>query len=222
MKRIRVLIADDHVMVREGLRQLLQTQSDIDVVGEAGDGIEAVEMARRCKPDVVLLDIAMPRMTGLEAVSLIRNALPDCRIVVLSMYEKETYAHQVLQAGAHGYVLKGEPSSDMLEAIRAAASGRYFFSSKMHQEVVRGYLERRPQEVQKNGFQALSDRERQVFFLLIEGNTSAQIATVLCLSLKTVEKHRAAVSRKLGTGSAVEMMKYAIRWGLVDPDFWRN
>lgn len=123
MKRIRVLIADDHVMVREGLRQLLQTQSDIDVVGEAGDGIEAAEMARRYKPDVVLLDIAMPRMTGLEAVSLIRNALPDCRIVVLSMYEKEAYAHQVLQAGAHGYVLKGEPSTDMLEAIRAAASG---------------------------------------------------------------------------------------------------
>lgn len=222
MSSIRVMIADDHAVVREGLRQLLETQGDIVVVGEAGDGIEAVEQARRCKPDVVLLDIAMPRMSGLEAVSLIRDAVPDCRIVVLSMYEKEAYAHQVLQAGAHGYVLKGEPSSDMLEAIRSAAAGRYFFSSKMHREVVKGYLEGRPRENQNKSFEALTDRERQVFFLLIEGNSSPQIAKVLCLSLKTVEKHRASISRKLGTGSAVEMMKYAIRWGIVDPDFWKS
>lgn len=222
MGQIRVLIVDDHAVVREGLRLLLETQSDMTVAGEAGDGIEALEQARKLKPDVILLDIAMPRMTGLEAVRLIREAAPDSRIVVLSMYGKEAYAHQVLQAGAYGYVLKGEPSSDMLAAIRSARSGRYYFSQKLHVEVIQGYLKGRTQAAANAGFDSLSDREKQVFFLIIEGSSSLQIGKVLFLSTKTVEKHRASISKKLGIKSPVEMMKFAIRCGLVDPDFWKS
>jgi two-component system response regulator NreC len=222
MKKICILIADDHPIVREGLRQLLETQPDIKVVGEAGDGIEALERARELVPDVVLLDIAMPRMSGLEAVRLIREAVPETRIVVLSMYEKEAYAHQVIEAGAHGYVLKGEPSSEMLAAIRAACADRYYFSSKVHADVIRGYIGGRPHAETSKGFDSLSERERQIFFLLIEGNTSPQIGKILCLSVKTVEKHRASICRKIGTSSPLEMMKYAIRWGIIDPDFWKT
>lgn len=223
MTPIRVLIADDHVLVREGLRRLLETQSDIVVIGEAGDGIEALELARQLKPEVLLLDIAMPRMSGLEAIRLIHAASPDTRVVVLSMYEKEAYAHQMLQAGAYGYVLKCEPSSDMLAAIRAAHARRFYFSSRVHQEVVRGYLDGRPRETPRaKGFDTLSDREKQVFFLIIEGISSAQISEVLCLSLKTIEKHRASIARKLGVTSPVEMIKYAIRGEIVDSDFWKS
>ena len=222
MDRIQVLIADDHLMVREGLRLLLEAQSDIKVVGEAGDGIEALARARELKPDVVLLDIAMPRMSGLEAVRMIRDAVPETRIVVLSMYEKEAYAHQAIEAGAHGYVLKGESSSEMLAAIRAACADRYYFSSKVHADVIKGYLGGRPQSEKNKGFDSLTERERQTFFLLIEGNTSPQIGKALCLSIKTVEKHRASICRKLGTSSPLEMMKFAIRWGIINPDFWKN
>lgn len=223
MKPIRVMVADDHVLVREGLRQLLQTQSDIEVVGEAGDGIEALELARKLRPDVLLLDIAMPRMNGLETVRLISSAAPETRVVVLSMYDKEAYAHQMLHAGAYGYVLKCEPSADMLAAIRAAYDHRFFFSSKVHQSVIRGYVDGRPKEVNRSKvFDTLSDREKQVFFLIIEGNSSAQIGQVLCLSLKTIEKHRASIAKKLGVTSPVEMMKYALRWELVDSDFWKS
>ncbi|MCM2264096.1 MAG: response regulator transcription factor [Desulfuromonadales bacterium] len=223
MSIIRVMIADDHVLVREGLRQLLCTQSDIVVVGEAGDGVEAMELARQLKPDVLLLDIAMPRMNGLEAVRLIHGASPDTRVVVLSMYEKESYAHQMLHAGVFGYVLKCEPSSDMLAAVRAAYARRFYFSDKVHREVIKGYVEGRPRgTVRSTGFDTLSDRERQVFFLIIEGNSSAQIGQVLCVSLKTIEKHRASIAKKLDVSSPVEMIKYAIRWDLVDADFWKS
>lgn len=222
MNQIRVLIADDHAVVREGLRQLLEMQSDITVIGEACDGIEALESARQLKPDVVLLDIAMPRLSGLEAIRLIRDAVPETRIVVLSMYEKEAYAHYAMQAGAYGYVLKGEPSSDMLAAIRFAHAGRFYFSKKVNVEGHQGDLKEPGSDSDFTGFDCLSSREKEVFFLLIEGNTTQQIADILCRSPKTVEKHRASISKKLGVSSPVEMMKFAIRCGVVDPDCWKN
>jgi DNA-binding NarL/FixJ family response regulator len=138
------------------------------------------------------------------------------------MYEKETYAHQVIEAGAHGYVLKGEPSSDMLAAIRAASDDRYYFSNKVHADVIRGFLGSHPPKETNKGFDSLTEREKQIFFLLIDGNTSPQIGKALCLSIKTVEKHRANISRKIGINSPLEMMKYAIRWGIIDPDFWKT
>lgn len=222
MNSIRVLVADDHAVVREGLRQLLEMQSDITVIGEARDGIEALELARQLKPDVVLLDIAMPRLSGLEAIRLIRDAVPATRIVVLSMYEKEAYAHHVLQAGAYGYVLKSEPSSDMLAAIRFAHAGRYYFSKKVKIEGLQGERKEPGSDSDFTNFDCLSSREKEVFFLLIEGNTTLQIADILCRSSKTVEKHRSSISKKLGVASPVEMMKFAVRCGVVDPACWKN
>ncbi|HXV22552.1 MAG TPA: response regulator transcription factor [Desulfuromonadales bacterium] len=221
MNRIRVLIADDHILVREGLRLMLEAQGDIVVVGEAGDGVEALELASKLKPEVVLLDIAMPRLSGLETVRLIREAVPESHIIVLSMYDKEAYAHQVLQDGAHGYVLKGASSSKLLEAIRAASDGRFYFGNKATAAAAKNCPQVRSKGTDR-GFHTLSDREKQVFFLLLEGNTSPQISKVLCVSQKTLEKHRASVCRKLGINSAVEMMKYAIRQGFIDPGFWKN
>jgi two-component system, NarL family, response regulator NreC len=221
MNRIRVLIVDDHVVVREGLRLLLEAQGDTIVVGEASDGVEALELARKLKPNVVLLDIAMPRMGGLETVRLLRGAVPESRIIVLSMHEKEAYAHQLLHDGAHGYVLKGAPSSKLLAAIRAAFEGHYSFDTNANAGADESCLPARSKAA-ANGFQTLSDREKQVFFLLIEGNTSQQISEVLCVSQKTLEKHRASLCKKLGLKSPVEMLKYAIRRGIVDPDLWKN
>jgi DNA-binding NarL/FixJ family response regulator len=200
---------------------LLEAQGDILVVGEASDGVEALELARRLKPNVVLLDIGMPRMSGLEAIRLIREAVPESRIIVLSMHEREVYNHQLLQDGAHGYVLKGAPSSRLLAAIRAVAEGHCYFGNKVQASSGEGSLQARSKAAPK-GFHALTEREKQVFILLVEGNTSQQISEVLCVSQKTLEKHRAKVCKKLGISSPVEMAKYAIRWGIVDPGLWRN
>jgi DNA-binding NarL/FixJ family response regulator len=180
-----------------------------------------LELARKLKPNIVLLDIAMPRMGGLDAVRLLRGAVPESRIIVLSMHENEAYSHQLLHDGAHGYVLKGAPSSKLLAAIRATHEGHYSFGTNENAGADESCLPARGKAA-SNGFQTLSDREKQVFFLLIEGNTSQQISEVLCISQKTLEKHRASLCKKLGLKSPVEMLKYAIRRGIVDPDLWKN
>jgi two-component system response regulator NreC len=222
MKTISVVIVDDHAMVRAGLRQLLGTETDIRVIGEAGDGVKGLEVCRTLKPDVVVLDVAMPRMGGLESIRLLRQALPEMKIVILSMFSKESFAHEALRAGANAYILKGAPSDDLLEAIHAAHEGRFFFSQEMHATVISSYVHQRQSEETTTGYNQLSDREQQVFRLLIEGNSTADIAKLLCVSIKTAEKHRTSVAKKLKINSPVEMMKYAIRIGLVDPETWSN
>ena len=219
---MRVLVADDHAVVREGLRQLLNNQRDMEVVGEAEDGLEAIKKAKSLRPDVTVLDIAMPRLSGLEAVRLIKEAVPNTQIVVLSMHKKEAYVHQVLASGALGYVLKASPSSDVLEAIRAVYRGEYFLSSKIRAEVIGTYLENRRKKPAVRGYDLLSDREQQVFRLIVEGNPTSQIADVLCVSPKTVEKHRANVMKKLGIHDVVAMVKYAIKIGIIDPELWED
>ena len=219
---MRILVADDHAIVREGLRQLLNNQPDMEVVGEAEDGREAIEKAKSLRPDVTVLDIAMPRLSGLEAVRLIKEAVPNTQIVVLSMHKKEAYVHQVLASGALGYVLKASPSSDVLEAIRAVYRGEYFLSSKIRAEVIGTYLESRREKPAVRGYDLLSDREQQVFRLIVEGNSTNQIADVLCVSPKTVEKHRANVMKKLGVHDLVAMVKYAIKIGIIDPELWED
>ena len=222
MHRMRVLIADDHAIVREGLKQLLNSQQDMEVVGEAEDGREALEKAKSLRPDVTLLDIAMPRLSGLEAVRLIKEAVPDTRIVVLSMHKKEAYVHQVFASGALAYVLKASPSSDVLEAIRAVHRGEYFLSSKIRAEVIGTYLQSRREKPAVRGYDLLSEREQQVFRLLVEGNSTNQVADVLCVSPKTVEKHRTNVMKKLDLHDLVAMVKYAVKIGIIDPELWED
>jgi two-component system response regulator NreC len=223
MKPIRVLIADDHAMIREGLRQLLEMQADIEVVGEATDGVEALDRCRTFRPDVVLLDIAMPRMTGVEAVSMIKQASPETEVIILSMYEKEAYVHQAMKAGARGYVLKAAPSTYLLEAIRRVNIGEFYLCPKIRNGVMEAYVGgHREEPHSEGGYDLLSDRERQVFMLLVEGNTTVQISDILCVSPKTAEKHRANIVKKLGISQPVKMVQYAIRIGVLDPETWQT
>ncbi|MCF8033089.1 MAG: response regulator transcription factor [Desulfarculaceae bacterium] len=221
-KRIKVFIADDHAIVREGIRQLVGAQQDMEVVGEAGDGLEALEAAKTLRPDVMLLDIAMPGVSGLEAVSLIKDAVPGCQVVVLTMHSKDTFVHRVLDSGALGYVLKASPTEDVIKAIHAARQGEYFLSSKIKAEVVNAYLDSRKQAPAVKGYDLLSEREQQVFRLVAEGNSTNQIADVLCVSPKTVEKHRTNIMKKLGLKDRLELVKMAIRIGILDPQLWDN
>lgn len=222
MNTIRILLADDHALIRNGLRLLLEAHADMEVIDEAADGIDALKKTRKLRPHVVILDVAMPRMNGLEAAQLVHDFVPETRIIVLSMFEKESFARQALQAGASGYVLKGSSSSDIVAAVRAVHSGRYYFSSRIHADLIQSYI-KNPRELPPRGkYELLTERERQVFGLLVEGNSNVDIAEILCLAYKTVEKHRGSIVRKLGMSNPVEMVKYAVRLGLIDPDFWQS
>lgn len=222
MKTLKVLIADDHPVVREGLRLFLEAQSNIRVAGEARDGEEALDLARKLRPDILLLDIAMPRINGLDAVKLIHEAVPETGIVILSMYANEAYIHRVLEAGALGYTLKGAPSEEVLAAIRAVHEGKYYLSPQLQADVIEAYVKRRQKEVPGGGYELLSERERQVFRLLVEGNSTSQIASILCLGAKTAEKHRTNIVKKLGISNPIDMVKYAVRIGILDPNFWKT
>jgi two-component system response regulator NreC len=220
--QIRVLIADDHAVVREGIRQIIRREPDLELVGEAADGLETIELTRRMKPDVVVLDVAMPGVSGMEAIHLVKETHPASQIVVLSMYGKESMVHRMLDSGALGYVLKASPSTDVLAAIRAAHRGEYFLSSKIRAEVVSVYLKSRQDKPPVKGYDLLSEREQQIFRLVAEGNSTNQIADLLFISPKTVEKHRGNVMRKMGLSNTMELIKEAIKVGIIDPELWEG
>ena len=222
MKRIRVIIADDHSVVREGIRQILANEKDIEVVGEASDGLEALDLVRMTRPDVIILDIAMPGVSGLEAIGLIRETAPECAIVVLTMHSKESMIHRMLDAGALGYVLKASPVMDVIESVRAANRGEYYLSSKVRAELVSAYLHSRKEKPPIKGYDLLSEREQQVFRLVAGGNSTNQIAALLSVSPKTVEKHRTNLMKKLGLKDRVDLIKEAIRIGVIDPELWEG
>lgn len=222
MDKIRILIADDHEIVRKGLRQLLSSEPDMEVVGEALDGKQALQMAKALHPDIVLLDIAMPHLSGLEAISLIRASVPETHIVILSMHSKETYVQQVLAAGAYGYVLKASPNTDVLMAVRAAYRGEYFLSSKLNADVIRAYIDNQSCKSPLRGYDLLSDREQQVFRLVAQGHSTGQMAEILCVSQKTIDKHRSSIMGKLGIHDRMELLKYAIKIGVIDPELWED
>jgi DNA-binding NarL/FixJ family response regulator len=209
---IGVLIADDHGIVRSGLRMLLERQSDIRVVGEAGDGVEALAVAQAEHPDVAVLDVSMPRMTGIQAAREIGAYAPDTRVLLLSMHDDERYFLEGLEAGACGYVLKRAADADLIEAVRTVASGRRFFSGKGQQRLVKEWTEGRGEADDR-----LTPRELEVVKLIAEAHTNKQIAETLQLSEKTVESHRANVFGKLGMRDRVELVRYAIRRGLIEP-----
>jgi DNA-binding NarL/FixJ family response regulator len=222
MSKIKILIADDHAIVRDGLKKLFSDQKDLEVIGEAEDGKEALEKVKALQPDVILLDIAMPQLNGLEVIGLIKESGIATQIVVLSMHSKGTYVQQVLAAGALGYVLKASPSSDILEAIRAAHRKEYFLSSKLRTEVISAYAQRQESKPAIGGYDLLTEREQQVFRLVAQGYSTGQIGDFLCVSPKTVEKHRTSIMNKLDVHDRLGLMKYAIKIGVVDPDLWED
>ncbi|QTA90522.1 response regulator [Desulfonema magnum] len=220
MRKIRVLVADDHAIVRNGLQKLLDEQPDMEVVGEAIDGMQTVKKVKSLRPDVALVDIAMPKLSGLEATNLIKEAVPEVQIVILSMHEKDAYVDRALSYGALGYVLKASPTSDVLEAIRAVHRGRYFLSSKVNAQIIDTYLKNRKEKEEISGYNLLSDREQQVFRLLAEGRDTGEAAAILFISLKTVKKHRANIMKKLNIHNMVELVKYAVKIGIIGPELW--
>lgn len=222
MDKIRILIADDHDVVRKGICQIINEQPDMDVAGEAVDGEDVVAKARLLLPDIILLDIAMPRLSGLEAIVFLKEALPRAGIVVLSMHARESYVHQALGAGVMGYVLKASHSTDILAAIRAVHRGDYFLSPKIKASVIDAYLENKKTEPTVRGYDLLSEREQQVFRLVVQGRSTKSIADLLFVSPKTVEKHLTSIMTKLGIHGRLELLKYAIKIGVVDPALWED
>jgi DNA-binding NarL/FixJ family response regulator len=207
---VRILIADDHGIVRSGLKLLLDRQADLEVVAEAEDGVDALEKALSERPDLAILDVTMPRMTGLQATHEIKKQAPEVQVLILSMHEDERYLFEALRAGAAGYVLKRAADTDLLEAVRAAARGQPFLTASAQQSLIRDFLERGEQP-------ELTPREQEIVKLIAEAHTNREIAEILHLSEKTVESHRANVLQKLGMRDRVELVRYAIRNGLVEP-----
>jgi DNA-binding NarL/FixJ family response regulator len=210
---IRVVIADDHGIVRSGLKMLIDRQSDMQVVAEAGDGIAALERTQAQRPHVAVLDVSMPRMTGLQAAREIRSHVPDTRVLLLSMHDDERYFLEGLEAGAAGYVLKRAADTDLIGAVRTVAGGRTFLSDDAQRTLMDEWLENGSPEPDDR----LTPRELEVVKLIAEAFTNRQIAATLKLSEKTVESHRANVLSKLDMRDRVELVRYAIRRGLVEP-----
>ena len=209
---MKILIADDHGIVRGGLRLLIDRQPDMEVIAEASDGVEAFETAVRLKPDLCVLDVAMPRLTGIQAARQIRAHLPQTQVLVLSMHDDERYVFDALKAGASGYVLKKEVDQDLLTAIRAVHRGEAFLTNAVERSLIREWM----RDDASGPGEPLSPREQEVLKLIAEAHTNKQIAEILHLAEKTVESHRANLLRKLGMRDRVELVRYAIRRGLTE------
>lgn len=213
MSALRILVADDHEVARRGVRALLESHPGWEVCGEAADGREAVNLASRLKPDLILLDIGMPSLNGLDATRQILAADPDVRVLILTMHDSEQVVREVLAAGALGFLLKSDAGRDLLAAVEALQNRRTFFTTKVAQLVLEGYLH--PGADSDNNRSVLTPREREVIQLLAEGKTTKEVATVLNLSVKTAETHRTNLMRKLDLHSVVDLTLYAVRNGIV-------
>ncbi|HSB17961.1 MAG TPA: response regulator transcription factor [Bryobacteraceae bacterium] len=211
MSEIRVLLADDHGVVRKGLRYLLQKSPEMKVVGEAADGREAVAMAEELNPDVVVMDIAMPQLNGIDATAQIVKKNPRTGVIMLSMYSDETYLVRALGVGAKGYLLKDSTESDLVRAVQAVSQGRPFFSPAIAQTLLDDYMRRLRQENLQDSYDLLTDREKEVLQLLAEGKSNKEVATLLNLSLYTVETHRSHLMQKLNLHNTAEIVLYAVR-----------
>jgi DNA-binding NarL/FixJ family response regulator len=217
MNKISVLLVDDHTIVRKGLRSLLDAEADIQVIGEAEDGREAVEKVGRLRPQVVVMDITMPGLNGLEATRQIKERFPQVQVVVLTMHTAEEYIFQILRAGTSGYVVKRAAPSELISAVRAAYRGESFLSPSVSRTVIQEYLRQAGALAGENSYETLTPREREVLQLLAEGHSNRRIAELLCLSVKTVQSHRANLMRKLDIHSTAELTQYAIRKGVIGP-----
>jgi DNA-binding NarL/FixJ family response regulator len=214
MKKIRVLLAEDHTIVRQGIAALLGTESDMEVVGEASNGLEAIELAKKLSPEVILMDIGMRQLNGLEATREIKRLFPSMKILVLTMYENEEWIFQILKAGASGYLIKDSAMTDLTSALRAVYQGDSYLSPSISKMVIEEYI-RKAESGEKKGVEdLLSGREREILQLIAEGNSVPQISSLLCISKKTVEAHKAHIMEKLNIRDKVGLIKYAIRTGL--------
>jgi two-component system, NarL family, response regulator NreC len=215
MGRVRILLADDHTLVRHGLRKVLEERADWEVIAEAGDGREAVRLAEQHKPDVAIRDVAMPLLNGIEATRQITRRVPGTRVLVLSMHADEAYVTQILQAGATGYLLKDSADVDLLKAVDEAANGRSFFSPAIARVMLDDYVRQLADKGVTDRYEALSEREREIFQLIAEAKTNKEIAALLNVSPSTVETHRAHIMEKLDLHSAAEIVLYAVRRGVI-------
>jgi len=215
---IRVIIADDHHLVRQGIRALLEKADDIEVVGEAADGQEAVELAERLAPDVLVMDIAMPRLSGTQAAGRVRALGAATQVVILSMYSDETLVRQALRNGAKGYLLKRSVTEELLLAIRAASRGEIYLSPAVSGSIVADFLTLQTDADACSPLEWLTPREREVLQLISEGHTNSAIAQILTVSVKTVEKHRSNLMSKLNVHNLAELIRAAIKHGLILPD----
>ncbi|MBV9171382.1 MAG: response regulator transcription factor [Chloroflexi bacterium] len=216
---IRVLLADDHTIVRQGVRLCLEAMGDLEVVAEAEDGQTAVQLTAQLRPDVAVVDLTMPRLNGVDAIRQIKRDTPATEVVVLSVHDSEAYVVQALRAGAAGYVLKRNAATELAAAIRAAHEGQAYLHPSIARRVIDDYLSRMrsAEDSLAEPHERLTPREREVLQLAAEGHSTRAIAGLLCLSTKTVEHHRASVMTKLGLHGQTELVKYAIRAGLVEP-----
>jgi len=212
---IRILLADDHEVVRDGVRALLEKQPDMLIVGEAADGREAARLADELAPDVVVMDVGMPNLNGIDATRRILAAHPQIAVVILSMHQDESYVLRSLKAGAKGYLLKESLRSDVLEAIRAVSRGRSFLTRKISRMMQEDYIQEMEQRGLEDSYDLLTDREREVLQLAAEGKPNKEIAGALSISLTTVETHRTHILQKLGLHSVPELILYAVRKGII-------
>jgi DNA-binding NarL/FixJ family response regulator len=213
--RVRIMIADDHPLVRSGLRGLLERDGEFQVVAEAADGYEAIDLAVLHKPDVILLDVGMPRLSGPDAAQSISQKLPAVRIVMLSMHSDESYVLRALKAGARGYLLKASPEADVIAAIRAVSSGNAYFSPSITKLLVEEYVVEARRRGVEDTYELLSTREKEILHLLASGKTNREIADLLFISVATVETHRNNVFQKLHLHNLAELILYAVRKGLI-------
>lgn len=216
MKRpVRIVVADDHRMVREGIVRILEDADGYEVVGQASDGVEAVAMATSLEPDIVVMDLTMPRLSGLEAVRRIHDAQPDLKILVLTVHEDEEYVVPIVKAGAAGYLVKDSASTDLIDALGALVAGDTYFGEQASRVLEAQY--RRPSGIAADPYGSLTDREREVFHLVIEGKTSKEIASTMRIAAKTADNHRSNLMHKLGLHNTADLVRYAARKGLL-PD----
>ena len=211
MKRIRILLADDHGVVRQGFKMILGAQADMEIVGEAANGREAVEQAERLKPDIVVMDVAMPELNGIEATRRLAESAPHVRVLALSMHKDSVYVRETLRAGARGYLLKDSGANDLVAAVRAVANGEGYLSPAVSNAVLDDYRRH-----VTNAIDLLTSREREVLQMLAEGKTNKEIAATLNLSVYTVDAHRGHIMEKLNLHSINELVRFAVRNGMID------
>jgi two-component system, NarL family, response regulator NreC len=209
-----IVLADDHHVVRQGLRVLLEGQPDFQLVGEAGDGLEAVQLTERLKPDVLIIDLMMPSLNGLEATRQIGQRSSHTRVVILSMHANEAYVLEALRNGAAGYVLKDSSAADLVQAVREVVAGRRYLSAPLSERAIAAYIQK-ASDVALDPYEMLTNREREVLHLAAEGRTNAEIADQLSISPRTAETHRANLMHKLGLRTHTDLIRYALRRGIL-------